>query len=403
MFKLLRKKYLREIDNYFHQNYQRSAIVVPSCRFGVYIVGKTFFKPNDQVIISPVTCDTVIYALLSARVNPIFVDIDLSTGNIDTKKISKKNLKEAKGIITTNLYGTPDNIVVIKRLADKYNLIVIEDCAQVIESYIEDYKIGTVGDISLFSFKKFYDIHCGAICLKDKNMIKKIIKNVKNEIIMPSLFEEILRIVQRMMREYLMPLEKIIKKSYEKVLSLKENINSNEEIKKNKDYANKNTISIKYSSYLSETDQSYNTFPTISSLMDLEKYLNMNKEIIKRIKKRNELFISKCPLELKKNNQSINATNLVIPLFSDKRDEIRNKMLIEKGIPTFYIYNPPLNRYFDLELNLKFPNKTEKAEIWSKKILPINSIYHKEYLDVINRIYKTEPFSFQKKANENTT
>jgi len=87
-----------------------------------YAIAKTYLNPGDKIIISPITCKTVIYALLSAGIIPIFVDIDSNSGNIDVEGIPEKHLREARAIITTNLYGNPDNALEIRAIADSYKI-----------------------------------------------------------------------------------------------------------------------------------------------------------------------------------------------------------------------------------------------------------------------------------------
>jgi len=381
---MLRKRLLRKIDSYYLENYKRNAIVIPSGRFGIYIIAKTFFKPNDKVIISPITCKTVIYALLSANVIPIFVDINLSSGNIDVAAIPTDALAEAKGIVTTNLYGTPDNALEIRNLAEKYNLVMVEDCAQVIDSYVEGHKIGTIGDVALFSFKKYFNIPGGVICPQDKNIVNKIKRAVMRESYRAAVSKEMLGLGQLFIGEYLSTVKKLAKRSYNFFFSLiygrRKFYNLANYITNEKE---KDNPTIKYDGELGKSNPYYRRLPTLANIIAIEKSLNQEKQLVDSLLKRNQLLISECPLKFVKTDYNTKACHLVVPFLTDRRDIIKNRMINEKGIPTWYIYNPPLNKVLSSNLNLAFKIKIQRAEEWSNKILPINSKYSTEYLEII--------------------
>ena len=72
--------------------------------------------------------------------------------NIDVNKIEEKITKNTKVIIPVHLYGQPANMDLILKLADKYNLYVLEDCAQAHLSRYKGKPVGSFGDIGVFSF-----------------------------------------------------------------------------------------------------------------------------------------------------------------------------------------------------------------------------------------------------------
>ncbi|MFH1080922.1 MAG: DegT/DnrJ/EryC1/StrS family aminotransferase [Pseudomonadota bacterium] len=108
--------------------------------------------PGNEVITTPFTfiATAEVIALLGAI--PVFVDIEPDTFNIDTEKIEQKITPRTRAIIPVHLFGHPAGMDAIMALAEKYNLKVIEDCAQAFGAEHHGKKVGAFGDCGCFSF-----------------------------------------------------------------------------------------------------------------------------------------------------------------------------------------------------------------------------------------------------------
>ena len=107
---------------------------------------------GDEVITTPFTfiATADVISLLSAT--PVFADIVTDTFNIDPDKIEEKITRKTKAIIPVHLFGHPADMDPICALAAKYNIRVIEDCAQAFGATYKGRKVGTRGDCGCFSF-----------------------------------------------------------------------------------------------------------------------------------------------------------------------------------------------------------------------------------------------------------
>ena len=85
---------------------------------------------DDEVITTPFTFIATTEAICSVGARPVFCDIDYETYNIDADKIEAKITKRTKAILPVHLYGLPCKMDELLQLGKKYNLKIIEDCAQ---------------------------------------------------------------------------------------------------------------------------------------------------------------------------------------------------------------------------------------------------------------------------------
>ena len=118
-------------------------------------------RPGDEVITTPFTFIATAEAITQCGAKPVFVDIDPKTYNIDPAKIEEKVTEKTKAILPVHLYGQSVNMAPILKLAPKYNLKVIEDCAQAHMSKYHGKIVGTIGEVGCFSFQQSKHITTG--------------------------------------------------------------------------------------------------------------------------------------------------------------------------------------------------------------------------------------------------
>ena len=115
-------------------------------------LGGKQIKEGHEVITPAVTWSTTVFPIANINAKPVFVDVDLKTFNIDPKKIEKAITKKTKAIMVVHLLGNPCNMKIIRKIAKKYNLFLIEDCCEALGAQFENKKVGGFGDLATFSF-----------------------------------------------------------------------------------------------------------------------------------------------------------------------------------------------------------------------------------------------------------
>tara|TARA_B110000444_G_C18773759_1_gene563917 strand:+ start:42 stop:1145 length:1104 start_codon:yes stop_codon:yes gene_type:complete len=109
-------------------------------------------KQNDEVITVSNTAVPTVCAIVSCGAKPIYVDVNEDDYLIDVSLIERKISKKTKAIIPVNLYGQSANYTAINKIAKKYKLKVIEDCAQSTGALYKEKPSGSFGDLAAFSF-----------------------------------------------------------------------------------------------------------------------------------------------------------------------------------------------------------------------------------------------------------
>ncbi len=107
---------------------------------------------GDEVITSPFTYFSTAEAIVQCGAKPIFVDIDPLTYNIDAHLIENAITNKTKAILPVHIFGQSSDMIAIKKIARKYRLKIIEDCAQSIGATFKKLYTGTFGDFGCFSF-----------------------------------------------------------------------------------------------------------------------------------------------------------------------------------------------------------------------------------------------------------
>ena len=110
------------------------------------------FKEGDEIIAPANTYIASILAISDNACKPVLVEPDINTYNINPDLIEEKITQKTKAIMVVHLYGYAVNMDKIIKIAQKYKLKIIEDCAQAHGAFYKDKRVGSLGDAAAFSF-----------------------------------------------------------------------------------------------------------------------------------------------------------------------------------------------------------------------------------------------------------
>lgn len=133
---------------------------------------------GDEVIVPSNTYIATALAVTYTGATPVLVEPNISTYNIDSTKIEEKISNKTKAIMPVHLYGQPVDMDPVMEIARKYNLKVVEDCAQAHGATYKGKKIGSFGDAAGFSFYPGKNLgalgDAGAVVTNDKDVADKV-------------------------------------------------------------------------------------------------------------------------------------------------------------------------------------------------------------------------------------
>jgi dTDP-4-amino-4,6-dideoxygalactose transaminase len=137
--------------------------------------------PGDAVLSVSHTAVATTAAIMLCAATPVFVDIDPTTFTIDVGRLEETIMKyrgRLKAIVPVHLYGHPAHMTDIMHVSARYNLRVVEDCAQAHGATWEDRKTGTFGDIAAFSFYPTKNLGAlgdgGAVVTNDRELAERV-------------------------------------------------------------------------------------------------------------------------------------------------------------------------------------------------------------------------------------
>lgn len=144
------EKFEKEIASYCHAKHAIGTSSGTDSLLVALMAGGIGF--GDEVIVPSFTFAATTGVVARVGAVPVFVDIDEDTFNIDTKLIEEKITDKTKAIIPVHLYGQMADMKAICEIAEKHNLLIIEDAAQSIGAKQNSQMCGTIGDFGCFSF-----------------------------------------------------------------------------------------------------------------------------------------------------------------------------------------------------------------------------------------------------------
>ncbi len=135
------------------------------------------FKPDDEIIVPSFTFIATAFAPYFVGARPVFADVETETFGLDPDDVEKKITPKTKAIIPIHYGGMPCKIEELKEIAEKHDLILIEDAAESFGAKFKGKNVGTFGNASIFSFchnKVFTTSEGGCVVTDDEDIYNKL-------------------------------------------------------------------------------------------------------------------------------------------------------------------------------------------------------------------------------------
>lgn len=172
-------KMIRDCESFFENKYSfKKVFLTNSCTMALEMAALVAdIQPGDEVILPSYTYVSTANAFALRGAKLVFVDSKKEHPNMDEQQLESLITDKTKAIVVVHYAGVATDFSIIKSIAEKNQLLVIEDAAQCIDSYYKDIPLGTIGDIACFSFHETKNIHCGEggfIAVNNASLIPKV-------------------------------------------------------------------------------------------------------------------------------------------------------------------------------------------------------------------------------------
>lgn len=170
--------FTRKCHHYFEKNYGfLKCLLTTSCTDALEMAALLAdIEPGDEIIVPSFTFVSSASAFVLRRANIVFADVDENTGNLDAGRIEELVTSRTKAIVPVHYAGVACEMDTITGIAEKHNLLVIEDAAQAIDSYYKGKPLGSLGHMAAFSFHETKNIisgEGGMITINDKQFVPR--------------------------------------------------------------------------------------------------------------------------------------------------------------------------------------------------------------------------------------
>ena len=163
---------------------RKRAVAVNSGTSGLFLCMLALgIGQGDEVITTPFTFIASATSIMMAGARPVFVDIDPVSLNIDAAKIESQISDKTKAILPVEVFGNPAGFNDVCEIAQKHNLVVIEDSCEALGSALNGKKAGTFGTMSVFAFYPNKQITTGegGMILTDDDCLADVCVSLRNQ------------------------------------------------------------------------------------------------------------------------------------------------------------------------------------------------------------------------------
>lgn len=171
-------EFTKKCHTYFEDKYNfKKVLLTTSCTDALEMCAiLADIKPGDEVIVPSYTFVSTALTFVRQGAKIVFADSRFDHPNIDVDSLAMLITNKTKAIVPVHYSGIACDMDKIMKLADKYNLLVIEDAAQAIDSYYNKMPLGSIGHLSAFSFHETKNINCGEgglLVINDEQFINR--------------------------------------------------------------------------------------------------------------------------------------------------------------------------------------------------------------------------------------
>ena len=183
------KEFEDKFANYMGCDY---ATAFPLARTALFFTLKSQnFAPGTEIIMPPITIKPMLDIVIALGLKPVFVDLEPDTFCFDPSLLSQAITEKTKAIFITYLFGLAPSTSTLVQICRDNNLFIIEDFSQALNATHENRKLGSFGDVGIYSSSvtKTLDTYGGGLAVTDDSALADYLRTASRELPSPPLSE----------------------------------------------------------------------------------------------------------------------------------------------------------------------------------------------------------------------
>jgi hypothetical protein len=378
----------QKIEDFFRHRYGKEAMFLPSARLGLYLAFREWLRPGQRLLMSPVNDDVVFFTVLAAGLIPVVGPLDPRTGNLDPASVGEAAWRSVSAVMTTNLYGIPDQMQHLAEICRRQDILLIEDASQALDSHFGGQRVGEFSSVAVFSLSKHIEGVGGVLAFSEAERRPSFLARAQKETLhrsLPAILEDAVRPVFRSLAKATGTLE-ALRREKRRFFPPKR-----ERPVHRMEYALEQVLEAsqagpgleRFDRWVGIDNGNYRTMPPdraiTATLQQLEHFDENRRRRIEGARRLLALGLTPPDVPVPEDSALFR-----VPLFIRDREEVR-RSFAERHFSLDYIYDPPLDVYAAPQLAEKIPSPVE-AERWSRDVLPVDPIHANQFLDLLSEM-----------------
>jgi len=369
----------QEIGLFFRERYGKETIFLPSGRLGLYLALREWLRPGQEVLMSSVNDDVIFFTVLAAGLIPMIGPLDPRTGNLDPDSVDEATWRRVSAVITTNLYGIPDQMEQLVEICRRHSVFLIEDACQALDSHFGGRRIGEFSSVAVFSLSKHINGVGGVLAFSEAQRLPSLLSRVQAEILR--------RPITTTLKDAVRPVLRSLTKSAGRRVKQLLFQPKKERPEHRMEYVLEQVLEAsaagfgleRFDRWIGIDNANYRTMPSTqavaSTLRQLKDFDENRQRRIEGTRRLLGLGLTPPDLPIREDSALFR-----VPLFVRDRESVIRRFA-EQDLKLDYVYDPPLDVYAAPELAKRIPSPAE-AERWSRSVLPVDPLRADRFLEL---------------------
>lgn len=379
---------LREVDDDaltwpLAQRTGRPGLYVPSARLGLYLALRGLVPRGQRVLMSPVNCETVLFAAVAAGLRPVMAPLSPDDATIDVGRVDWRGVG---AVVATHMYGLPGEVERLAAECERRGVVLVEDCAHAYQSEVGGRHVGTFGAAGAFSLSKHPRAGAGGVLLVADAATRDRLAAVRDGLLTaPSTGGELRTVLGPLLRDtvYALRLSTPAWRLARAIGIEATYVSDDTRAKRLAETAAGHDDLPAFDPWMSVGSSGYRTaHGPVLRRFAVARQRTAEREQERRV--RGVRLLAELPVTVPPVRRFADQPLFRVPLLVEDRDAAKEE-LERRGVITTALYTPPLDDDFGPELAEPGPTP-EIALWWTRHVLPVDPLQASRALPVLRTL-----------------